>query len=364
MTVSLIQHRNRLTTITKTGDDNLVMRLLFVVFCAVAILLTGNISSAKELYIDMPDSCYRIQGVEKNKVYLVGTNDKCVGMAMKTPVVMDDSFADISVYVDGKYWKTQRHEAFNTDFMSKAMENATAYSKKYSVPDNYNQQEANKVAVKLDEFYRSPEFQNKIATETKRIKESVLTSIYGKDMNSDNSVKGYYHDKPQNAKGDKLPMNERIYIFVSSSMPDTTLRNYIASLAKLDDPNVTAIMRGFIGGAKRAAPTMKFIKNLLVKSPGCEPFKEQCDMYRANISVDPLLFARYSITEVPAVVYVPNTKVADQLMSEGDPNNAKHGEYHVVYGDAALDYLIEVIYEHTRQKSLESVLATLRKGYY
>jgi len=329
----------------------------------VSSLLVSNVS-AKEIYVDMPDSCYKVQEVKENKVYLVASNDKCIGVQIKAITKVDDAATKADIYVNGGYWKSQELIGFSTDAVSKAVETANEYGSKYSVPQNIHQKEADVAAKRLDEFYRSPEFQKKIATEAKRIEESILNPIVGNNKKGDKNNGGYYQDKKQVAITGKMPSNERLYLFVSSSMPETTLRNYIAALDKLNDPNITAVMRGFIGGAKYVAPTMKFIKNILVKTAGCEPLREKCDMYNASIGIDPMLFVRYSITKVPALVYVPNTNVADQFMSEGDPNNAKHHEYHVAYGDASLDYLIEVIYEHTGQKSLESIIATLRKGYY
>ncbi|MBV6506476.1 MAG: hypothetical protein ILNGONEN_02053 [Syntrophorhabdaceae bacterium] len=336
------------------------------IFAIIIVLsLSASNASAKEIYVDMPDSCYKVQEVKDNKVYLVASIDKCIGVQIKAITRVDDAITKVDIFVNGEYWKSQELIGFSTDAVSKAVETAKTYGNKYTVPHNIHQKEADIAAKKLDEFYRSPEFQKKIAAETKRIEEALLNpAAVGNKKNEDDNDKGYYHDKKQVIKKGKIPSNERLYLFISSSMPDVTLRNYIASLNKLNDPNITAVMRGFIGGAKYTIPTMKFIKDMLVKMPGCEPLKEKCEMLNANVSIDPMLFARYSITKVPALVYVPHTNVTDQYMSEGDPNNAKHQEYHVVYGDASLDYLLEVIYEHTGQKSLESIIATLRKGYY
>ncbi len=342
------------------------MKITAKTILMTVVLLLPVLSYARDIYVDTPDSCYSVQEIKNNKISLIGTNDKCIGVSIKIPIKVEDTVTKVDIYVNGNYWKSQELSSFDTDSVSKSVEAANTYSNNYKVPENIHQKKADITAKKLDEFYRSPEFQNKIAAETKRLEENVFNPILGKGNNEkdEKTNKGYYQDKIQTVRHGKLPINERLYLFISSSLPETTLRNYVAALDRLKDPNITGVLNGFVGGAKYVAPTMRFIKNILVKSPGCEPMKESCDMYNANISIDPMLFTRYSITKVPAVVYVPNTSVADQFLSEGHEYNAKHNEHYVLYGDASLDYLIEVIYEHTKQKSLESVLAILRKGYY
>ncbi len=51
-------------------------------------------------------------------------------------------------------------------------------------------------------------------------------------------------------------------------------------------------------------------------------------------------------------------------MSEGLDDNTKASDYHTVYGDASLEYVLNLIQKETKSKSLEGVIAALRKGFY
>ena len=65
-------------------------------------------------------------------------------------------------------------------------------------------------------------------------------------------------------------------------------------------------------------------------------------MYNAGIEIDPLLFRKYGITQVPAVVYVPEVKSEVEFI-EGSKDDGGSSEYYVVYGDASIEYVMEVI---------------------
>ena len=58
--------------------------------------------------------------------------------------------------------------------------------------------------------------------------------------------------------------DERIYIFMSSSVPLVTWNNYAKDIDKVRDPNIIMVMRGCIGGCKYIRPTLKFIQNIII----------------------------------------------------------------------------------------------------
>jgi type-F conjugative transfer system pilin assembly protein TrbC len=143
------------------------------------------------------------------------------------------------------------------------------------------------------------------------------------------------------SKPGRLSQSERVYIFVSSSMPMAALRRYASDLDRLADPNIVMVLRGFVGGMKRFKPTGDFIGQVLRKDEACDPGKQQCEAYQAGIQIDPMLFRKYGIKQVPAVVYVPQVQVAD--LGDGAGGQADGGDYCVVYGDASLGYVLGVI---------------------
>lgn len=212
-------------------------------------------------------------------------------------------------------------------------------------------------AKKSADAFASPEYQDKLRTESERLKTEVFSSV----------MKEYYPEesRKQQPVSGKLAGDERIYMFISSSIPSTTLRSYIAMADKLKEPNLVFVLRGMVGGAKQVGPTMTFVAELLKKDPGCDITADQCDVYQANVQVDPLLFSRFRITQVPTVVYARAVGVADGFgKSEGLSNEVPVGDSFLVEGDAALDRLVEVINRDAKSKTLEQLVVAMRKGYY
>lgn len=156
-----------------------------------------------------------------------------------------------------------------------------------------------------------------------------------------------------------LKEDERIYIFVSSSVPKDTLRNYAKDIDRLGQPRMSIVMRGFVGGMTKVRPTLEFLRGVLFKDENCD--SDKCEAYRAPVLVDPLLFRRYGIEAVPAIVYSKGGRgmpVVNEEVKEGEA-----GEYYVLFGDAAIDGALEFINREARAGSLNCLLWKLRRGH-
>ena len=79
-------------------------------------------------------------------------------------------------------------------------------------------------------------------------------------------------------------------------------------------------------------------------------------MLPANLVVDPLLYRRYGIDMVPAVVYARGVKAGNAGLSEGDVKNAEIADSYTVYGDASLEYVMQVIGRESGSASLNNLL--------
>jgi len=227
-----------------------------------------------------------------------------------------------------------------------SLDKANKMAETLTIPTNKSEVEMSKIAEKMNAYYRSSEFQGRLKSETERIK----GELFG-----DASIR-FYPDSTTPAARGKLTSDERIYIFISSAMPLQTVRNYAASVARLGDPNITLVMRGFVDGMSKIQPTIRFIGSVLQRDSVCNPAEGECEMLPAGVVVDPLLFRRYGIDRVPAVVYAKGLKADDAALSEGDSRNATIMEHHTVYGDASLEYLIEQIQRETGAHSLTALL--------
>ena len=116
-----------------------------------------------------------------------------------------------------------------------------------------------------------------------------------------------------------------ILIFVSFSMPKESIKGWIAQAKKSD---AAIYIRGLVNNSFK--DTAKAVQELVQDQPG-------------GLLIDPTLFKKYSITQVPAVV-VTNSDSFD-----------------VIYGDVNLDYALERISKAAQRSEQQYISAAIRK---
>lgn len=203
---------------------------------------------------------------------------------------------------------------------------------------------AQRAAEKAAEYFHSDECQNRINAESERIKKDLFQE-YVKDKHS------------QNPKG--LSETERIYVFISSSMPMATLKTYALEIEQIGDKNITMVMRGFVGGMAKFGPTMEFCQQILMVDPDCNV--NDCEAIRAQIEIDPNLFRKFGIKQVPAIVYAKNVNLIDPEQSAGIETNVK-GQIsgYRLYGAVPIDYALDKFYQESKSKNLKYLLSRAR----
>jgi len=308
---------------------------------ALAIPAVVRGDDPRQLFIDTPDACYQAERQDGENIYL-----KAIGACSGKPgrAVINGDRQRVKVFVGGKLWNEQQPQPLGTPEVSAVLDSANRMTGTIKIPANPAEHEMKQVADQLNAYYRSPEFQGRLKSETERITGELFGDAPGR----------FYPDSKTKAHG-KLGSDERVYVFISSAMPLQTVRNYAASVARLGDPNVTLVMRGFVEGMTKIQPTIRFIASVLQRDASCNPADGECEMLPAGLVVDPLLFRRYGIDRVPAVVYAHGVKSEDAALSEGDASNTSISENHTVYGDAGLEYLIEQIWRETGVRTLKDL---------
>jgi type-F conjugative transfer system pilin assembly protein TrbC len=313
-----------------------------LILAALAIPAIVRGDNPRQLFIDTPDACYLTERQDGESIYL-----KAIGTCSGKPgrAVISGDRQRVKVFVGGKLWNEQQPQPLGTPEVSAVLDSADRMAGTINIPANPAEHDMKQVAEQLDAYYRSPEFQGRLKSETERI----TGELFGKA-----SARFYPDSKTPAARG-KLGSDERVYVFISSAIPLQTVRNYAASVARLSDPNITLVMRGFVEGMTKIQPTIRFIASVLQRDASCNPTDGECEMLKASLAVDPLLFRRYGIDRVPAVVYVRGVKAEDAALSEGDARNTSISENHTVYGDASLEYLIEQIWRETGVRTLKDL---------
>lgn len=320
-------------------------RLCTQLICCLTAAASCTVAAAGTPgYIATPDTCCVVDKVVEDTVHLrkVGV---CTGKSGRAYI--ETKLKKVKVVVEGALWKETDVEGLTVPDLAYSLSNADRFAKQMTVPGNRHEKDMTDLAGTLDSYYHSDEFQLRVQSETERIK----SEVFG------DKVAGYYADKGKDAAKGKLAASERVYLFISSAMPLATIRNYAASVARLGDPNVSLVMRGFVDGMTKIQPTIGFIASVLQRDPACRPQDGDCEMLPVGLVVDPLLFRRYRIDRVPAVVYARGLKAEDTGLSEGDPKNTTISDHYEAYGDASLEYLLEQIRSESGATSLASLLA-------
>ncbi|MHB8810647.1 MAG: TrbC family F-type conjugative pilus assembly protein [Desulfobulbaceae bacterium] len=189
-----------------------------------------------------------------------------------------------------------------------------------------------RAAERSAEIFQSPKFQEKLQCEQQRLEQEMFADIGSRKKNSQAVGK-----EPV----DPATMT-RIYLFLSSSVPEATIRAYIATIANAEAAEIVPVLRGLVKGTDFQASAGYFCK-ILQEDPDCWDTKEsKCGRYQVPIKVDPLLFDRYSITRVPALVYV------------GDKDTF------LVRGDMEIVSLLELVNREAQSTELSGLIDKLR----
>ena len=222
----------------------------------------------------------------------------------------------------------------------------------WSFPRTTTRPSGGRKRKKPTSIYQSEEFQKKIALERERIQKEV----FGREA--------YYKDSKKGSSTGGLGANERIYVFLSSSIPTETLRRYTSAAGALGDRNVRFVMRGFIGGAKYVKPTLRFVKDLLLEDPDCDPLKSTVPDLRHRGDHRSHALRALPHHPGPRLRLRDGERPKDPEKSEGLESNINIRAFHTVYGDVNFEYVLEAFEKETHSAGVSALLAGLRKGFY
>jgi conjugal transfer pilus assembly protein TrbC len=218
----------------------------------------------------------------------------------------------------------------DSEATKKAMEQARKLAETMTIPENIHNEAGIQAAEKTNADFRSPEFQQKIADEINRQADLFIPESRKNKR------------KEQEAKG-TLAETEKVYLFLSSSIPEASFQGYMAYLEGV--PEIVPVMKGMVSGLgkENKKERVKWWSKVLKKDPTCEKTPEKpCDLIKPTVSIKPALFNQYSITEVPALIY-----------DRGD-------EIFQIQGDVGIVTLLEKVNREAKSPGLSSVLSKCR----
>lgn len=328
------------------------MRTSLFLMAAIVVSLVPPQILAKTVIIETPNLCAHVEKVEGSRVDLTVAKEPCsIEGPGKASIRIGEEVQEIDIYVNETYWRkfSTSSQSLSIGDVSDIVDGAKKYGGDHSLPENPHRIEAQGIAEGVSRYFQSEEFQEKIESEKARL----YGEVYGSQADC--------HQETAKTPGnmERLSPQERIYLFISSSVPTTTLRHYVQAIDSFGEPNIKVVMRGFVGGAKFVKPTMAFLKEILFIDPECDPTRERCRTYGVEVIIDPLLFGRYRVEKVPAFVYVPSISSSDSQMSEGLESNKISNNY-LVYGDMSIEYALRLFSRERKSPGLEGLLTSYR----
>lgn len=222
------------------------------------------------------------------------------------------------------------------DTVAAVMEKAREDAKKMTVPANRFVGEGTKAARQAADTFHSPEFQERLRCEQERLEKEVFDQYIRSWKKT-----GQQTVAKQGGLQGSLEAGERVYLFLSSSVPDETVHAYVGAVAKIAEPHLSLVMRGVVGGLE-SKMGVQYFSRILKQDPACRDTQKRCPRYQVPIKIASNLFTRYGITRVPAVVYSDGTSSF------------------LIQGDAALDYLLERINREAGSESLTYLIKKIR----
>jgi type-F conjugative transfer system pilin assembly protein TrbC len=313
----------------------------------VTLIMFLNQAEAREAFIEIPSPCYSVETIKNEKVYLKDDEKACEQVVSKALIQIDDGIQKVEVYVKGKLWNVQELNKQDID-----LEKIAAAVKEQKIDEaaleNKNEAAAKRADEAAKQFY-SEKYQNKLNKEIERIRTETFKT-------GDKENKEIYSDANNKPKY-SLAGNSYIYIFVSASMPEETIRAYVKDTALLKEHNIFIAFRGMLGNPPKIKETSKYIKKILQKDAGCQG---KCKRYNVRFAVDPVLFENYKVTEVPTFVYDRQVQNRDAGRKKEIKNES---EYYKLKGDVSLEYALEIFRRETKEKELEILLRKIKPKY-
>ena len=213
--------------------------------------------------------------------------------------------------------------------VEQALEQAGKFGETMTVPDNSHAQEGQEAARSTVEQFNSPGFQEKLRCQMERIQQS-------------GSLREQAKKAPANST---LTIQESVYLFLSSAMPEAVVNRYLIDIGRTGEQRMVPVLFGLPQGLAGKRLNADYFSRVMQADPKCQDTpKSPCQRLAVPLKVNPGLFSRYNISEVPALVH-----------DNGQDSWSIHGE-------AELAYLLEKVGKAANNPALAGISARLRGG--
>ena len=204
------------------------------------------------------------------------------------------------------------------------------------------------------------DFQNNLSEIYKQAKKNVdietknLIGESDESVENMNSLKTEKTKKIQAVDYQKFLQKNRIYIFMSESVPLDIWHTYGKFMHDKKLYNSNMVLRGCLGGnCEKIKPTADFIVSLKQYDKNNE--------INPNVIIDPLLFRKYEISKVPCIVFAEDVQTKDLGISEAKDENFNSKTIYKSCGDWNLTYHLKNIQKQSGSLELEQIIDYLEE---
>ncbi len=212
-----------------------------------------------------------------------------------------------------------------------------------TLPNARMMEEGRKAAKKAMAGFESAENRKK-REQAKAVVQQLFSPINGNSIPKKSSCSA----KTLPGQGpNKLPPeptgSERVFVFLSSSMPEEALHAYISQAARAGDGTIIPVFYGFPGGLANKLAAGTYFAHLLQEDTSCNDDPPgSCPRFKLRMKINPILFAKYTVSQVPTVVF-----------TDGDDSWK-------IAGDATLAFILERINGEAKSAALVQLINKLR----
>ncbi len=197
------------------------------------------------------------------------------------------------------------------------------------LPENVVTEEGSEAAQQVMERFQASSFQEKLRDQEKQIMHKIHSEM----------------PMATSGKAEEQSSVESFYLFFSSAIPEETVHAYLEDIARAGSDSITPVLHGFPFGLSDKAGNGRYFNRVLQQDPACRDTPDLCcRRLEVAIRINPALFRRYGVTEVPALVYV-----------SGEDSWS-------IQGDAGLAALLERISREVSSPVLTRLISTLGEG--
>ncbi|MDD2467241.1 MAG: TrbC family F-type conjugative pilus assembly protein [Desulfobulbus sp.] len=213
------------------------------------------------------------------------------------------------------------------ELVEKAVEKARKLSETMHLSENAHNDKGQEAAQQTAKEYNSPEFQQNLRCQIERIQQS-----------------GPQQEQAMKTQGNStLTAQESVYLFLSSSVPETVVNRYLIDIGRTGEQRIVPVLFGLPEGMEGKRINADYFSRVMQADPGCRDTPESpCHRLEVPLKVNPELFTRYNISEVPALVY-----------DNGQDSWSIHG-------DTELAYLLKKVGKVANSPALAGISARLR----